>query len=414
MTRRRRDPRAETLALTTATQPRRRITRGTPTPSATGRRRRDPRAERAGASVQVGTRRRFDWSGGTLSQTQAKAEARETAAGPTIRIIEDPAFLVLVVPDQPRGELTSHDRQLIAAGRILADAGGGAVAVLAPDRDPTPNTPDDLATAGADRLIKVDHELFTDYRPEMLAVRVLDAVENLKPRHVLFAESAGGGADVARRVAASTGERLFPGVQTLTPTNAGRRARGGSSELVHAPARLMTVALDAVPPLEDAHHEARPIPAPTPSPVKPATPGIRSARPLQVDLDRLSLAEADFIISAGNGITDWASFAELADTLGATRGGSRVVCDAGHLPRDRQIGASGTLVTARCYFALGIAGAPQHLQGITEVKHVIAVNTDLHAEMIKRADLAIVADAQVVMPALIRYTRERRKGQNHG
>ena len=91
-----------------------------------------------------------------------------------------------------------------------------------------------------------------------------------------------------------------------------------------------------------------------------------------------------------------------------------MVCDAGHLPRDRQIGASGTLVTARCYFALGIAGAPQHLQGITEVKHVIAVNTDLHAEMIKRADLAIVADAQTVMPALIRYARERRNGQNHG
>jgi electron transfer flavoprotein alpha subunit len=402
MTRRRRDPRAETLALTTATQPRRRITRGTPTPSATGRRRRDPRAERAGASVQVGTRRRFDWSGAALAQTQIR---ESVAAGPAIRIIEDPAFLVLVVPDQPRGELTSHDRQLIAAGRILADAGGGAVVVLAPDRDAT----DDLATAGADRLIKAASELFTDYCPERRAASVLDAIETLKPRHVLFAESADGG-DLARRVAASTGERLFPGVQTLTAANAGRRARGGSSELSHAPARLMTIALDAVPPLEDVRHEARVIPSPAPGSSTPVQPGIRSARPLPVDPDQLTLAEADFIVSAGNGITDWAGFAELAEALGATRGGSRVVCDAGHLPRDRQIGASGTLVTARCYFALGIAGAPQHLQGITEVKHVIAVNTDLHAEMIKRADLAIVADAQAVMPALIRYARARRHG----
>jgi electron transfer flavoprotein alpha subunit len=402
MTRRRRDPRAETLALTTATQPRRRITRGTPTPSATGRRRRDPRAERAGASVQVGTRRRFDWSGAALAQTQIR---ESVAAGPAIRIIEDPAFLVLVVPDQPRGELTSHDRQLIAAGRILADAGGGAVVVLTPDQD----THTDLATAGADRLIKVSSDLFADYRPEKRAASVLDAIETLKPRHVLFAESADGG-DLARRVAASTGERLFPGVQNLTAANAGRRARGGSSELSHAPARLMTIALDAVPPLEDVRHEARVIPSPAPGSSTPVQPGIRSARPLPVDPDQLTLAEADFIVSAGNGITDWASFAELANTLGATRGGSRVVCDAGHLPRDRQIGASGALVTARCYFSLGIAGAPQHLQGITEVKHVIAVNTDLHAEMIKRADLAIVADAQAVMPALIRYARERRNG----
>jgi electron transfer flavoprotein alpha subunit len=406
MTRRRRDPRAETLALTTATQPRRRITRGTPTPSATGRRRRDPRAERAGASVQVGARRRFDWSGAALSQTQIR---ESVAAGPAIRIIEDPAFLVLVVPDQPRGELTSHDRQLIAAGRILADAGGGAVVVLTPDQD----THTDLATAGADRLIKVSSDLFADYRPEKRAASVLDAIETLKPRHVLFAESADGG-DLARRVAASTGERLFPGVQNLTAANAGRRARGGSSELSHAPARLMTLALDAVPPLEDARHEARVIPSPAPGSSTPVKQGIRSARPLPVDPDQLTLAEADFIVSAGNGITDWADFAELAEALGATRGGSRVVCDAGHLPRDRQIGASGTLVTARCYFALGIAGAPQHLQGITEVKHVIAVNTDLHAEMIKRADLAIIADAQAVMPALIHHARERRKSQNHG
>lgn len=405
MTRRRRDPRAEALALTTSTEPRRRIARGIPpAASPTGRRRRDPRAERAASSVQAGARLRYDRSGSGATLSQARTHETAARSGPAVRIVEDPAFLVLVVPDQPRGEMTAHDRQLVAAGRVLADGGGGAVVVLASDQATTT----DFAEAGADRLIKVDFELFTDYCPERRAASVLDAVEILKPRHVLFAESADGGADIARRVAAALGERLFPGVQNLTPTQVGRRARGGSSELSHAPARLMTIALDAVPPLEDARHEARVIPAPAQAP-HPA-PGIRDARPLAVDPDRLSLAEADFIVSAGNGITDWQDFAELAEALGATRGGSRVVCDAGHLPRDRQIGASGTLVTARCYFALGIAGAPQHLQGITEVKHVIAVNTDLHAEMIKRADLAIVADAQAVMPALIRYARERRNG----
>jgi electron transfer flavoprotein alpha subunit len=50
--------------------------------------------------------------------------------------------------------------------------------------------------------------------------------------------------------------------------------------------------------------------------------------------------------------------------------------------------------------AFGIAGAPQHLQGVAGVEHVIAVNTDLHAAMIKRARLAIIADAQLVIPAL--------------
>ncbi|EWY42677.1 electron transfer flavoprotein subunit alpha [Skermanella stibiiresistens SB22] len=404
----RRDPRAELRAQTLSDQPRRRIARGAaPTAPASGGRRRDPRAERAAAAIQVGARRRFDWSGAALAH-QAHQGRAETIGetGPAIRVIDDPAFLVLVVLDQPDGEITAHDRQLIAAGRILADAGGGAgggaVVALAADAPATSG----LDAAGADRVLKVDFELFRGYSPERRAAGVLAAVEALDPRHVLFAESGSGGADLARRVAAATGERLFPGVQTLTPTQAGRRARGGSSEFSRTPARLMSIAPDAVPPLEEVRHEARPIPAPAPIPS--AFPGIRSARPLEIDPDRLSLAEADFILGAGNGVTDWTAFADLAEVLGATRGGSRVVCDAGHLPRERQIGASGTLVTARCYFALGIAGAPQHLQGITEVKHVIAVNTDLHAEMIKRADLAIVADAQAVIPALIRHARERR------
>jgi len=41
---------------------------------------------------------------------------------------------------------------------------------------------------------------------------------------------------------------------------------------------------------------------------------------------------------------------------------------------------------------------------------VVAVNTDLHADMVKRADLAIIADAQAVMPALTRLARSRMPG----
>ena len=167
---------------------------------------------------------------------------------------------------------------------------------------------------------------------------------------------------------------------------------------------LMSVAENAFPPHGGLPHEAREIAAPAFSVRRRSS--ARATR-LPVDPDQISLAETDFILSAGNGVTDWESFAELGQVLGATRAGSRVVCDEGHLPRDRQVGASGSLVTARCYLAFGISGAPQHLQGIAEVKHVAAVNTDLHAEMIKRADLAIIADAQDVMPALIRYAKER-------
>ena len=398
----RRDPRAEREARLVPDAQRRRFALvALPSPPS-GRPRRDPRDRRIAATGWAPLRPRIDWYGGLPTQASNPAQRDiEASAAPAIRIIAEPAFLVLVVVDQPGGSLSEHDRQLTAAARQLADAGSGAVVVLAI------GTIDGLAEAGADRAMVLPADLAGNDHPEFRASAIAAAIVKLKPRHVLFAESADGGADLARRIAAVSGERLFSGVESIDAERVSRRVRGGRMEMLAAPPRLMSVAENAFLPHDGPPHEAREIAAPAFSVRRRST--VRVTR-LPVDPDRISLAEADFILSAGNGVTDWDSFAELGQVLGATRAGSRVVCDEGHLPRDRQVGASGSLVTARCYLAFGISGAPQHLQGITEVKHVVAINTDLHAEMIKRADLAIIADAQEIMPALIRHAKERRDG----
>ena len=115
-------------------------------------------------------------------------------------------------------------------------------------------------------------------------------------------------------------------------------------------------------------------------------------------------------MSAGNGLSDLDTFRQVVAALHATPGASRVLCDAGLMPRHTQVGASGTVLAATCYFALGISGAPQHLQGVAGCEHVVAVNTDLHAAMIERAGLAVVQDAQAVMPALLRLLAEEAAG----
>ena len=119
--------------------------------------------------------------------------------------------------------------------------------------------------------------------------------------------------------------------------------------------------------------------------------------------------EAPFIVAAGNGLANWQDYHELARALGAAEGGSRVVVDKGLLPRARQVGASGTRVTARCYLALGISGAPQHLEGITRCDKVISVNRDRACPMVKRADFAVVGDLEDILPALLDLARERRR-----
>lgn len=354
----------------------------------TGRPRRDPRVEERLALVPGTARRRLDRTQRIAATAVSSIAAASTPeAAPTVRIIAEPAYLVAVVPDAPGGRLTPHDRQVIGAARLLADARGGAVLALA--------EADDLASAGADRVLALP---VAAYDPDAKALAVQAILAGLDIRHALFPESPGGG-DLARRLAALTGEELFAGAESLSPKAVTRAAQGRRVEQRRAPPRLVSLAADAVAAHGGARHEARPVEFGLPA----IAPGaILSAEFVPADPAKVSLAEAEFVVSAGNGVSDFNAFRALVAALNATPGASRVVCDAGLMPRAAQVGASGTVLEANCYFALGIAGAPQHLQGVARCEHVVAVNTDLHAAMIERAGLAVVADAQQVMPALLK------------
>jgi electron transfer flavoprotein alpha subunit len=214
------------------------------------------------------------------------------------------------------------------------------------------------------------------------------------------------GGDLARRTAVRLGEALFCGAEQVSAKSVSRPAEARRVEQRRKPPRLLTLADGAAAPYRRLRHEARPLDAPKPASF--AGGAIVSIDEVSGDPATMTLAEADFVVSAGNGVTDFDAFTALAQALGATPGASRMVCDAGLMPRAAQVGASGTVLKARCYFALGIAGAPQHLQGVAQCEHVVAVNTDLHAAMIERAGLAVVADAQAVMLALIALLVEER------
>jgi electron transfer flavoprotein alpha subunit len=386
----RRDPRAE------LERRRRHDAPAEPTPISeptTARLRRDPRAER--------DRRRLGTEAPTAAQAFPTEHARAEARSPAVRIIDAPACLILAVPDLEEGRLTAHDRDLLGAARALADALDGAVVALACTAPAAPA--EDFGAAGVDRLLRATDPAFAGYAPEVKAASALAAIERLKPRHVLLPDSPLGGGDLARRLAVHLGVRLAANVQRLATDEITCRGDAGRSDILRHPPLLIALAPEAADPVAGERHEAR-----TLDPVAvEAAPRLVDNGLAAVDPNAVPLREADFIVSAGNGVTDWDAFHAVAAALGAAEGGSRVVCDAGLLPRGRQIGASGTLVEPRCYLAFGIAGAPQHLQGIARCERVVAVNTDLHADMVKRADLAVIADAQAVMPALARLAQDK-------
>jgi electron transfer flavoprotein alpha subunit len=356
-----------------------------------GRLRPNPREDLSRQSVTFRGRRRIDR---LATQIHADESFDAPRAG-AVRCIRDPAFLVAVVRDGV-GALSPWDRQLLGAARILAGE-TGAVLLL------TSAATVDGGRAGADRVVVAP--ALGDDDPGRRAAVLAALLAQHRPRHTLLAESAASG-DLARRVAAATGQALFTDAELVRSGQLARPARARQVELTAAPTALIGVALDVAAEYAGPPREAAPLPA-LEIGSEPRAAAFRGVGPIRRDPGSVPLAEADFVVAAGNGVTDFDSFRALVTALAATPGASRAVCDAGLMPRDRQVGASGTVLDGSCYLAFGIAGAPQHLQGVARVEHVIAVNTDLHAAMIKRAALAIVADAQQVMPALLRLVRAR-------
>ncbi len=126
---------------------------------------------------------------------------------------------------------------------------------------------------------------------------------------------------------------------------------------------------------------------------------------LDADPASIDLSEADLIVAAGSGIggpETVALLARVARSLGASLGATRVVTDAGWMSAERQIGTTGVTVSPRCYVALGISGAAQHLAGLGAPRHIISANIDRSCPMMAMADLAIVTDVPALVEALAR------------
>ena len=124
---------------------------------------------------------------------------------------------------------------------------------------------------------------------------------------------------------------------------------------------------------------------------------------LEPDAATIDLAEAPRIVGGGAGLDGAARFEQLArlgEVLGASVGATRVITDRGWIGHERQIGTTGVVVDPDLYVAFGISGAVQHTSGLGQPQHIISVNTDPHCPMMQLADLAVVADANLVLDEL--------------
>ena len=122
----------------------------------------------------------------------------------------------------------------------------------------------------------------------------------------------------------------------------------------------------------------------------------------------VDISKVPVLVAVGRGIQKAESLPqaqELAEVLGGAVCGSRPVIDQGWLPKTRQVGKSGMTVKPKLYLALGVSGAPEHVEGMRGAELIVAVNTDPKAPIFGVAHYGIVADLFDVVPPLTEEIR---------
>lgn len=318
---------------------------------------------------------------------------------------------VWVFAEQRENELMPVVSELLGEGKRLANEIGTELCAVLCGTD-VDVLAQQLIGFGADKVYVADHEELTTYRTDAYTKVIYEAIEMYKPEIVLLgATHIGRDLGPCLAVKANTGLTadctrfdIDPDDKKLQQT---RPAFGGNlmATIVcpnHRP-QMSTVRSGVMNKAEfNLENKGEIIPLK----VSFAKDEIRTKvlEMIKTLGEKVSLTDADYIVSGGLGLGDPKGFEllqMLADKMGGVVGASRACVDAGWIDHSRQVGQTGTTVKPQVYVACGISGAIQHIAGMQESDFIIAINKNESAPIFEVADYGIVGDVYEILPEII-------------
>lgn len=314
---------------------------------------------------------------------------------------------VLVYIDHSGGTVKKTSLEAASYGaKIAADLGGKPLVGIALG-EITSTALETLGEYGVSRVLHVGGSLFNQFDAGAFSKTISEAAQSVGAEVVVFSHNSSGKA-LAGRVSARLQAGLVTGTTQIPQINGSNLSvrksvfsgKAFAEYVVETPVKVLSLNPNAFAVSKISSSKA----------VVEAFSSNTKASDFRIQVletkktsDKVSLPEADIVVSAGRGMKgpeNWHLVEALAEALGAATACSRPVADVGWRPHHEHVGQTGLTVRPNLYIAIGISGAIQHLAGVNNSKVIVVINKDESAPFFKAADYGIVGDAFEILPRL--------------
>jgi electron transfer flavoprotein alpha subunit len=310
---------------------------------------------------------------------------------------------VFVLIEHLQGQVHELSYMMLAAGRGIASGTGGKLvaAVLGHEAQ---SLASDLA---ADQVLYMDDPMLAEFTPEAYQLALAEIINQETPRTVILGDTTVG-AEVAAVLSVRLNLPLVSHCLNLHSENGSLKFVSqicGGKIMAEGELPDPTALVTMVPGHYKAEEGQTGQPAELVIMPAPAMEGLRVSlkQYLEPEVGDVDISKEPILIAVGRGIQREDNL-ELAEELASKLGGavcaSRPVVDQGWLDTSRLVGKSGKSVSSKVYFAIGISGAPEHVESITGSETIIAINSDPTAPIFDIAQYGANVDLFDLLPAL--------------
>jgi electron transfer flavoprotein alpha subunit len=313
---------------------------------------------------------------------------------------------IFVVIEHLRGQVAEISYVMLAGSRQLAQSTGGkVVAVL------LGHNAQGLANIlAADSVLYIDHPALAEFTFDAYQLALADLIKTQSPRAVMFGHSSVG-MDIASSLSARLGVPVVSSCRNFSADGKFVSQICGGKIMAEGDLPSPTALVTMVPGGYKAE-QGQGSQAPSMTTIAaPVLDGLRVSlkQYIEPDTSDVDIAKEAVLVSVGRGIQNKDNIElanELASALGCAVSASRPVVDQGWLPTTRLVGKSGKRVKPKVYLALGISGAPEHVEGMSDSQVIIAVNTDPNAPIFNVAKYGTTVDLLDLVPVLTEQVRQ--------